>query len=273
MEVEETGIDELKYSKIFFLLSFLVIFLLFFNTSFLFIVAVAVLSIFFALLGSSLAGFFDEIETKNHDESIAFCKLTINKTKSEFDSLGGELNSDFFQDPDIISNIRTKIDEGVKFRFLFGPDLDINSVWLMYWAREDKIEMRRLKQKYVNEHFKIADGTLMDLHASNEPLQHAEYNVLVNSKGASQKRKEIFDQLWKQAEKFDVDEALKGAKPIEEKYIKNDYMKSSTGIWGENSGFIKKSGEIAIPATQEDIEKLEKTLNEMKSQNANSPLS
>ena len=207
------------------LLSFLAVFL-------------AAISLFLAL---SLKGFVQDIlRFHTKDDAIRYCSKIAQAAHHDYFSLGGECNAEFYENRSIITNLSGLISQNVKIRILFGPNYDIRSINLLRNALEhsSQIEVRRLKKRYMGDHFKVADEEFIHVGYSHPPLASEREGYIMRSRSAAGAYKNIFELNWDSAETLDIKEMVCRARPIEDRYLTEEWMEKYDAIWGESAGFI-----------------------------------
>lgn len=208
-----------------------------------FFIGVSLITTTLVVIAMHLDGYFeDKFEYHNSNQAKVLCAEITSKAKKEVIALGGECNSEFYDENDsMISSLQQNAEKGIHTRFLFGPNFDINSLTLLKLARENKIKMRRLKRRWKGEHFKIADIEFLYVGNPHEMLDIERTGYIMRSPRNALKKKILFEEEWKKSEKFDVDEMVLKATEFPEKYLEPGWLKNYDGEWGKTAGFIKKS--------------------------------
>lgn len=208
-------------------------------------------------------GYFeDKIKYNDPIEAKILCSEVISKAKVEFVALGGECNSEFYDNNRILQSINRMTEKKIQARFLFGPNFDIKSYDLLKLAKEDKIKMRRLKRKCMGDHFKISDSKFIYVAKPHSQLGDDREGYISSSSHNAFKLKKKFEDLWENAEDFNVINMVREASVFPNKYLEDDWLEKNDAKWVENSGFIvKESGtEKVRSANTEEISTLKKKL-------------
>ncbi|NCN64546.1 MAG: hypothetical protein GW779_04635 [Candidatus Altiarchaeum hamiconexum] len=171
--------------------------------------------IFIMVLEFSL--FRDRKKFESLEEDVEICnKYILSNDKKDICILSGEAYSGFYEE--MKENIENIIENNGKIRFLCGPEFDINSITLLELAKEKKIEIRLLKKR-EERHFKVADDKyfcISDPHGSGSDkrsgwIEHSPFRAI--------KYKTKFENLWKKANVFDVENVLKDEKSFQKESL------------------------------------------------------
>ncbi len=183
----------------------------------------------------------DKIRYNNPVQAKGLCSKVISKVEKDFLSLGGECNSEFYENPEIVSNINKMAENNVNIRFLFGPNFDIESIDLLRLRLANKIKMRRLKKRYIGDHFKIADAKFVYVAKEHDALDEDRKGYILSSFRDASEKKILFEKLWRDAEEVDVEKMVCNASQFPDEFLKDEWIREHEAKWGTQSGFIKKT--------------------------------
>jgi hypothetical protein len=220
---------------------------------------------FISLIALHTGGYLNDLKVyTNQEDAKQFCADIMEKAEQELLILGGECSSEFYDDPDIKKAMLTLIERRIRFRILFGPDYDVHSSELLKYVclHPDLFEIRRMKRRFADEHFKIVDTMFIHIASPHGPISLEREGYVEKSRSIALQRKYLFEKVWQTAEPFEVRKALCSARPIDKKYLERSWLITRDSEWGDQAGFIAmdKDEQKVRPATADEITSLKKAL-------------
>ena len=208
------------------------------------------------------SGYFeDKVKYNTITEAKRLCSKVISKANEEFIVLGGECNSEFYENGSIPHAINKMVEKEIQPRFLFGPNFDIESFDLLKLSDKGKLKMKRLKRKYIGEHFKVADSKFIYIANPHGSLGEDRKGYILSSSKIALEKKMKFEELWRKADDFDVRSMVLKASEFPDDYLTTAWLEKNEAEWGKTSGFIKKIEKEKIrSANMEEINSLKEKL-------------
>lgn len=181
---------------------------------------------------------------KNHEaeyyntaeDAIRSCANILSKAEKYIYFVSGEINADFYENDEIKNVLENKLlskdYKNIDIKMVFGPNIDIRSTTILKLAMLGELKIRRLNKRHEN-HFKIIDDQHVYFADYHEPLSLERTGSIYHDKKVALKKKEEFNNLWENAEEFDIRSILNNLTPVKE-------INGKEGKWGIDNGFITK---------------------------------
>lgn len=167
----------------------------------------------------------------------------------------GELHPMFYNDHRVVENLAKAIKGGVKFEVVFGPALHVGSANFLKLCRRDGVGL--YGRSYRDPlHFKIIkrkDGTDIAILDRWHDVQRKPGSSIILLKGYE-------DGLAELERKFEA--VAKTSKRIDYSRIIEEFSNRGTKLNGELFGFVKQTNSGIAVASDDEIDKLRRELEE-----------
>jgi|GEM_PF-6756213 len=133
----------------------------------------------------------------------------------------GEMNKKVWSDQRMISAIKKAgVNRKVKFRFIFGPHMDVRNVsFIKTFYNAPYVEFRRAKER-ATTHYTVVDREYIQIESEHAPFSPDRKSMIVCSKLA-EKYAVSFEKAWGKSEEVALEDLVATAESVSAKDLKN----------------------------------------------------